>query len=63
MIEVHRIPGDNAPLFRVNAPLRVPVTSIYTNWETNEMWVQVQGNVNYDNRPDRVEGSEFDELE
>ena len=60
---VHRIPGDNAPLFRVKAPLRVPVTSIYTNWEKNEMWVQVQGNVYYNNRRDRVEGSEFDGLE
>ena len=61
MIVVHITPEDNAPLFRVNSPLQVPVTSIYTNWERNEMWVQVQGSMYYNQR-DRIEGSEFDGL-
>ncbi|KAK8817749.1 hypothetical protein WA538_004466 [Blastocystis sp. DL] len=59
---VHITPEDNAPLFRVNSPLQVPVTSIYTNWERNEMWVQVQGSMYYNQR-DRIEGSEFDGLD
>ena len=63
MIVVHMTPEDNAPLFRVGPPLRVPVTSIYTNWERTEMWVQVQGNMYYNNQRDRIEGSEFGGLE
>ena len=61
MIVVHMTPEDNVPLFRVGPPLRVPVTSISINWERNEMWVQVQGNMYYNNQRDRIEGSEFDE--
>ena len=59
MIEVHITPEDNTPLFRVGPPLQVPVASIYTNWEKNEMWIQVAHSVNDHN----LKGSEFDELE
>ena len=59
MIEVHETPGDNTLLFMVYPPLQVPVASIYTNWEKNEMWIQVAHSVNDHN----LKGSEFDELE
>ena len=60
MIEVRKTTEDGALLFRVSPPLEVEVTSIYTNWERNEMWAQVQENVYYNNQPNRIEGSEFD---
>ena len=63
MIEVHRNPEDDTLLRRVAPPLEVAVTSIYTNWDKNEMWVQVQGNTYFDNQPNRLEGSVFDGLE
>ena len=63
MIEVHRNPEDDTLLFSVASPLEVAVTSIYTNWESNQMWVQVQSHIYYDNQPNRLEGSEFDGLE
>ena len=59
MIEVHETPGDNTLLFMVYPQLEVPVTSIHTNWEKNEMWIQVAQSVSDYN----LKGSEFDELE
>ena len=60
---VQMSPEDSTPLFKVSPPLEVPVTSIYTNWERNEMWVQVQGSMSYNNQPNKIEGSEFDGLD
>ena len=60
MIEVRKTPEDSTLLLSVPPPLEVVVTSIYTNWERNDMWAQVQENVYYDNQPNRIEGSEFD---
>lgn len=56
-------PEDNTPLFKVDPPLQVPVISIYTNWERNEMWVQIQGSIYYKNQRDRIEGSRFGGLD
>ena len=60
MIEVHKTPEDGTVLLKVFPPLEVAVTSIYLNWETNEMWVQAQGNQYYDDQPNRIEGSWVD---
>ena len=53
-------PEDGTVLLKVTPPLEVAVMNIHLNWETNQMWVQVQGNQYYDSQPDRIEGSEFD---
>ena len=60
MIEVHKTPEDGTVLFKVSPPREVAVTSTYLNWETNEMWVQAQGNQYYDSLPDQIEGSWID---